>query len=289
MKPKHLFEIITFILCSMIFGVGQTWAYMGIVTGSKTGTYYQLGKDIAKLCRTHGMDIVVKESEGSLDNITRMQSRENAAFGIVQSDVLGVLYLKKPEVVKRLGIIYPFCNEEVHLIARKNIESFTDLNQKTIATGTKGSGSWLTLTNLLHKMRVKPAREITALKPMDALIYVLEGKIDAMIYVAGKPVLLFSKMEELSKKPKYKALIDDVHFVPLNHPDMLEEYYVASKIGPSDYSWVKESTSTIAVKALLVSFDFSASQSPYYRKRCKQLKDLSSINLGRMFLTLPVY
>lgn len=100
------------------------------------------------------MNIVVKKSEGSLDNIERMQSRENAAFGIVQSDVLGVLYLKKPEVAKKSAMIYPFYSEEVHIIARKNIKSFTDLTQKTIATGTKGSGNWLTMVYLFHKMHI---------------------------------------------------------------------------------------------------------------------------------------
>jgi TRAP transporter TAXI family solute receptor len=276
MKRKYLSGIIVF-LCGMLFGTDQVWAYMGMVTGSKTGTYYRFGKDIADLGRKYGMNIMVKESEGSLDNIERMQSRENAALGIVQSDVLGILYSRKPEVAKKLAMIYPFYNEEVHIIARKNINSFTDLAQKTIASGTKGSGNWITLTYLLHKMNVKTAREITRLKPLDALIYVLEGKIDAMIYVAGKPVPLFSKMEDLYRRPEYKSLIDNVHFVPLNHPEMLEEYYVYSEISPLDYSWVDKSISTLAVKSLLVSFDFSDSQTPYYKKRCEQLRHLSSI------------
>jgi TRAP transporter TAXI family solute receptor len=276
MKQRYLLGIII-LLCSLLFKTGQIWAFIGMVTGSKTGTYYRFGKDIADLGKKYGMNIVVKESEGSLDNIERMQSRENAAFGIVQSDVLGVLYLKKPEVAKKLVMIYPFYSEEVHIIAHKNIKSFTDLNQKTIATGTKGSGNWLTMAYLFHKMRIKPAREITRLKPLDALIYVLEGKIDAMIYVAGKPVPLFSKMEDLYTRPKYKPLIDNVHFIPLNNPEMLKEYYVSSEISYFDYSWVKEKIPTISVKALLVSFDFSGSKSPYYKKRCEQLRHLSTM------------
>jgi uncharacterized protein len=276
MKQRYL-SIITLLLCSLLFRTGQAWAYIGMVTGSKTGTYFQFGKDIADLGKMHGINIIVKESKGSLDNIERMKSRENAAFGIVQSDVLGILYLKKPQVAKQLVMIYPFYNEEVHIIAQKHINSFMDLNKKTIATGTKGSGNWLTMAYLLHKMHVKPSKEITDLEPLDALIQVLEGRIDAMIYVGGKPIALFSKMEDLYKRPKYKPLIDDVHFIPLNHPEMLRDYYVPSKIGPLDYSWVKETVPTIAVKALLMSFDFSGSPSPYYKKRCEQLRRLSVI------------
>lgn len=190
--------------------------------------------------RKNGLDIKVKESEGSLNNIERMNSRENAAFGIVQSDVLGILYRNQRRVAQKLGMIYPFYNEEVHILARKEIREFSDLNGKTVATGTKGSGNWLTMANLLHKMKVAPARKITDMKPVDALIAVLEGKIDAMIYVAGKPVKLFSKLEKLKKTPKYSRLIDQVHFIPLNHPKLLKEYYVSSDIGPADYPWLRK-------------------------------------------------
>jgi len=256
---------------------------VGMVTGSKTGTYIQFGKDIAGVCAKYGLNIKVKDSEGSLNNIKRMNSKENAAFGIVQSDVLGILYINKPEVAKNLRMVYPLYNEEVHILARKEIRSFSDLQGKRIATGTKGSGNWLTLANLLHKMKVKPAEKITDMKPLDAMVAVLEGKIDAMIYVSGKPVKLFRKLEQLQKNPKFSRLMQDVHFVPLNDPEMLQEYYVASEIGPSDYRWLPQRVPTIAVKALLVSFDFSSRHNTYYQNRCGSLKTMAKAirdNLG---------
>src|SRR5690606_26851254 len=68
---------------------------MGIVTGPKTGTYYAFGSDIARLAGKSNLTIEVKESEGSIDNIRRINSAENAALGIVQSDVLGFLARSK--------------------------------------------------------------------------------------------------------------------------------------------------------------------------------------------------
>ncbi|NJN45392.1 MAG: hypothetical protein HC808_01645 [Candidatus Competibacteraceae bacterium] len=68
---------------------------VGMVTGSKTGTYYQFGQDIAEVAKPKGVNILVKESKGSIDNIKRLNSRENAAFGIVQSDVLGFWNARK--------------------------------------------------------------------------------------------------------------------------------------------------------------------------------------------------
>ena len=53
----------------------------------------------------------------------------------------------------------------------------------------------------------------------------------------------------------------DILFVSLTHPAMLQEY-VASTIGPNDYAWLSEMVSTVAVKAVLISFDFSAVRMP---------------------------
>lgn len=248
---------------------------VGMVTGSKAGTYIQFGRDIARVTARYGLAIQVKESEGSLNNIERMNSKENAAFGIVQSDVLGILKTNQPEVARHLRMVYPLYNEEVHILARKQIRSFADLQGKRVATGTKGSGNWLTLANLLHTMGVKPSERVTDLKPLDALIAVLEGKIDAMIYVSGKPVSLFEKLQQLRENPRFSRLIQEVHFVPLREPEMLKSYYVPSEIGPSDYPWLSATVPTIAVKALLVSFDFSRQNTPYYQNRCKSLKTMA--------------
>ena len=265
-----------FLTLVMLFaGMKFSWAFVGMVTGDKTGTYYRFGQDIAQVAEKEGLDIEVKASEGSISNIERMNSRENAAFGIVQSDVLGFLYLKKPDMAKKLSMIYPLFSEEVHILARKNISRFSDLEGKRIATGTKGSGNWLTIANLLHIMRIAPAEEITDLKPLDAVIAVLEGKVDAMIYVAGKPVNIFKKLEKLGQQPKFSPLIKAVHFLPLDNSDMLKEYYVPSRINASDYSWLEKDVPTIAVKALLVSFDFSRQNSSYYQNRCGQIRKLS--------------
>jgi hypothetical protein len=62
----------------------------------------------------------------------------------------------------------------------------------------------------------------------------------------------------------------------LSHEDMLREY-VASSIGLGDYDWVMETVPTVAVKAVLISYDFSSRRTPYYRKRCEQLSQLGRV------------
>jgi uncharacterized protein len=249
---------------------------LGIVTGPKTGTYYAFGKDIAGVAAKAGITVDVKSSEGSIDNIKRVNSSENAALGIVQSDVLGFLARSKsPDSMKmasNLRMIFPFYNEEVHVLARKNIHSFSDLKGKRVAIGEDGSGNMLTSVNLFSMMGVSPA-ETLKIPPAQGVVSVLKGELDAVIFVGGKPVRLFKNLEDLTlpENQKYAAMLSDVHFLPLDDPKMLEEYRPA-EIAPSDYNFVHDKVPTIAVQAVMISYDFSQSGS---KKRCERLKALA--------------
>ncbi len=280
------------LLCGLIgslpaFAEDANAKQIGMVTGSRTGTYIQFGNDIAGVAKSVGLDILVKDSQGSIDNIKRINSKENATFGIVQSDVLGFLSRSEsPEmrqVAGRLRLIFPFYNEEVHLFANKSIQSFNDLQGKRVVVGEQGSGTWLTAMNLLQLTGVKPAESLN-LPPLQGVTAVLKGEADAMFYVAGKPVSLFTKVGNLITKPEFAAMLSNVHFVALDDPRMLREYQPA-KIGQADYEWLPGDVSTIAVKAVLMSFDFSGKQSPYFVQRCQQLAKLGQAiraNIGQL-------
>lgn len=248
---------------------------IGMVTGPLTGTYVQIGGDISRMAKREGVNLIVKESSGSIDNITRISSAENAALGIVQSDVLGYLIRSKntesARIAKNLRIVFPFYREEVHVLARRDIATFADLNGKRVVVGGEGSGSWLTSMNLFSMMEIEP-RKLLRLPPPEGAMAVLKGQADAMILVGGKPVKLFRNLEDLARieNPAYRALLDGVHFLPLDDPRVLKEY-VPSTITPVDYNFVAGTVPTAAVTSVLVSFNFSDTQNPYAKQRCEML------------------
>lgn len=248
---------------------------IGMVTGPLTGTYVQIGGDISRMAKREGVNLIVKESSGSIDNITRISSAENAALGIVQSDVLGYLIRSQnPEsarIAKNLRIVFPFYREEVHVLARRDIATFAGLNGKRVVVGGEGSGSWLTSMNLLSMMEVEP-RKLLRLPPPEGAMAVLKGQADAMILVGGKPMKLFKNLEDLARieNPAYPALLDGVHFLPLDDPRVLKEY-VPSTITTADYNFVTGTVPTAAVTSVLVSFNFSDTQNPYAQQRCEML------------------
>ncbi len=270
--------LITPVMVAISSGMAEDKRAMGMVTGSESGTYIQFGKQIAEIAAKEGIDIIVKTSGGSLDNVRRIRSTENAALGIVQSDVLGFIQKKSddPELkqfVRYLRLIYPFYNEEVHLYANKEITDIEDLQGKRVAIGTENSGNFVTSMNLFHIMQIEPLEYVTGLKPMDAAAAVISGEVDAMIYVAGKPVALFTELEKIKSNPDLAPYFDNTHFVPLNHEAILKEY-VTSDISTSDYAWFDGHIPTVAVKAVLIGYDFSKGRTGYYKMRCNQLGTL---------------
>jgi TRAP transporter TAXI family solute receptor len=253
---------------------------ISIVTGVKTGTYYIFGRDIFETAKKSGMDIVVKPSEGSIDNIKRINGDETVALGIVQSDVLGFLgRSKNPDSMKmanNLRMIFPFYNEEIHVLARKEIKDFKDLQGKKVAIGEEGSGNMLTSINLFSMMEITPA-ESRKIPSAQGVVAVLKGEVDAAIFVGGKPVRLFKNLEDLSlpENQKYAPMLEQVHFLPMNSAKMLEEYKPA-EISPSDYKFVKEPVPTISVQAILISRDFSQGTNGN-DKRCEQIGKFADV------------
>ena len=278
-RSLFAFAVVPMLLLAALFPICSARAdeALGIVTGPKTGTYYAFGKDIAQVAGKAGIDIDVKQSEGSIDNIKRINSSENAALGIVQSDVLGFLSRSKsPESIRmasNLRMVFPFYNEEIHVLARKDIRSFADLQGKRIAIGEDGSGNMLTSINLFSIMNITPG-ESRKISSAQGVVAVLKGEVDAAIFVGGKPVRLFKNLEDLTlpENRKYAAMLDQVHFVPLDSPKVLEEYKPA-ELTKADYNFITEPVPTVAVQALMVSYDFSQGN----KKRCEKLTGLTKL------------
>lgn len=278
---RKLFRCIVLLLGLLVLPLHSAAAddAIGIVTGPRTGTYYAFGKDISAVASKAGIDVDVKSSEGSIDNIKRINSAENAAIGIVQSDVLGFLSRSKSpssiKIASNLRMIFPFYNEEVHVLARNSIKNFADLQGKRVAVGEEGSGNMLTAINLFALQNITPA-ESKKISAAQGVVAVLKGELDAVIFVGGKPVRLFKNLEDLTlpENQKYASMLSQVHFLTLDDPKMLEEYKPA-EITPDDYNFVHERVPTIAVQAVLVSYDFS--QANPAKKRCATLSKLTKL------------
>jgi hypothetical protein len=114
-----------------------------------------------------------------------------------------------------------------------------------VAIGEEGSGIYLTARLLFESSDVKP-RDMVPVGPVEALALLKQGKIDAMFYVAGYPVKLFA--EDVTAA-------DGLNLIPIANKSILE-FYPGAQIPANTYSWQEQAVNTVAVKAVLISYDF---------------------------------
>ncbi len=248
-----------------------------IMTGGPKGTYIQIGRDIARLSEACGKPLNVVESAGSLENFAAVRNRRNTQFGIVQSDVLDYLKTFESEdkelqkAVRGVRIMFPLYNEEVHVLARKDIGSLKDLAGKRFAVGKKDSGTFLTSSLMLDILQVKGGERL-AINPDEALPKLLAGEIDALFYVAGAPAALFASAD-----------IDPArfHLVPVQEEPLLASY-IPAKIEAGTYPFQKEAVNAVAVKAVLMTFDYDAKGKAYQRQSCTAVADISNLILTHL-------
>jgi TRAP transporter TAXI family solute receptor len=226
---------------------------LGIVTGSEYGTYYRIGQDIRTLlqARDPGIDLRVYASKGSLENVYDMSQKKGVQLGIVQNDVLTFLHSSSEEqqfkrLIGKIKMVFPLYEEEVHIVARSDsgIETFSDLDGKRVAIGQDTEGTFLTASVMLKLAHVYPAEKLS-IGTDEALKSLIAGHVDAMFYVAGYPIRLFEKVAPDAK----------IKLVPVTEKD-LNRVYLTSRIPGRVYAWQNDEVPTVAVKAVLVSFDF---------------------------------
>lgn len=225
-------------------------AEMGIITGSDKGTYYQFGLNLQKLVKQSDFDLNVYTSKGSIENVFAVFQRPGTQLGIVQADVLAfVARVQTDPVLKRIAkkikMVFPLYNEEVHVLGRRDIADFDDLTDKRVAVGREGSGTYLTARLLFKVSEVQP-REMVFIDTDEALAELKAGRIDAMFYVAGYPVKLLTEGV---------ADADGLSLVPITNKSILE-FYPTVEIPANTYAWEPKPVRTVAVKAVLVSYDF---------------------------------
>ncbi len=225
-------------------------ADLGLITGGERGTYYQFGLNLQRLVKPGGTNLSVFNSKGSIENIYAVYQRPNTQMGIVQSDVLAFVSRVQADpvltrIARKTRMVFPLYNEEIHVLGRRGITDFDDLADRRVAIGREGSGTYLT-ARLLFKVSEVAPKEMVLIDTDEALAELKAGRIDAMFYVAGYPVKLFT--EQVTGA-------DGLALIPILNKSVTE-FYPSVEIPANTYAWQPAPVNTAAVKAVLVSFDF---------------------------------
>ena len=168
---------------------------VGIISGGVTGTYVRFASDLSNAL-DDGYDhrVLAVLGKGSVRNIEDLLMLRGIDIAIVQSDVLdfyrtSMLY---PEVEKKIAYITKLYNEEVHLLARREIAQAADLSGRKVNFGTQGSGTFMTASIIFDELGIEV--DATTFSEPIALDKLRAGEIDALVFVGGKPVALLREV-----------------------------------------------------------------------------------------------
>jgi hypothetical protein len=235
------------IILVVIIGLhaSMAWAFT-IATGPQDGTYFQIAQDIKKVAAKEGMDMQVMPTKGSIENI-QLLGTGKVDMAIVQLDALRFVseVLKKQkglDLFDSIKVIFNLYPEEIHVLSIKNdIQSFYQLEGKRVSVGTEGSGTALTAAVLSTIYDIKAKVSFDSFE--DAMKKMGQGNLDAVMFVGGAPLPFIAKLDSA------------VHFVRLPANPVLEEIYVRTNLGKSQYGWASADTETYAVPASIMGLD----------------------------------
>lgn len=240
-------------------GAGANLETIGIVSGSVTGTYARFAQDLSDVLDEEGqLRVLAILGKGSVQNIRDLLELKGVDLAIVQSDVLEDFRRSNRErrFEDRIAYITKLYNEEIHLIARKDILNINDLVGKTVNIGQDGSGTAMTASIILEKLGIEI--ETINMSNNEALEALKVGDIDAAFFVVGKPATYFREMTKQS----------GLHFVPIKPNQALADIYLDGSLKHADYPNLvpkNQHVDTLAVGAVLAVYRWRKGMERYNR------------------------
>ena len=177
---------------------------VGVITGLEGGTYARTAADLTIL-DDDNLRVLPVLGKGSLQNLSDILYLKGIDIGFVQADAL--TYAKQhnlfPNLTEGIRYIAKLYNEEVHVLARKDIAQLKDLDGQRVNVDVEGSGSAMTAEILLGELgvnaKVEHQKQVTGVQELE------HGDIAAIIHVGGAPIPLLADVPADS----------GIHFLPV--------------------------------------------------------------------------
>jgi uncharacterized protein len=230
---------------------------VGVIAGMEGGTYTRTAADLTIL-DSDTLRVLPTLGKGSLQNLSDILYLKGIDIGFVQADAL--TYAEQhnlfPSLRHDIRYIAKLYDEEVHILARKDIHGVEDLNGQRVNVDVNGSGSAMTAEILLTALGIKA--KIEHAKQVDGLQELKHGDIAAIIQVAGAPQAL------LADAPSNIGL----HFLPVALNQELARTYLPADLTHDTYPALipaGQPVHTIAVGDVMAVFAWQPHSARYQR------------------------
>ena len=222
-------------------------ALVSIVTDEVTSTTARVASDMAAGFDNDALRVLPVLGHGSLADLVQLAGANVADLGFLRSDALASLSGdERTAMSARVSYVARLFNEEVHVVASRDLPDVRALDGKRVGVGTQGSASAVTAQIIFDRLGIAP--QFVYLDQSAALEKLKSGDIAATLMIGGRPI---------------RALQDfgsDGHFslLPIPYEAALQDLYMPSKIEAADYGNLiprNAQVPTLAVGILLATVD----------------------------------
>ena len=219
-----------------------------LATGPAQSAYEEWGQRYARLLAQQGIDVVLRPSQGSAENLELLR-RGEVDLGFVQG---GSGSADEDEDLSALGNLFV---EPLWIFYRsaavRRLEGLRDLQRLRVNVGSAGSGVPALMQQLIEANGLDPQRmQLLQLEPTPAVVALLDGRIDALVFASAPESLL---VQMLLKTPgialmdlaQSEAYARRFHFLsPVTLPRGVVD--LATDLPPRDVRLVATTTTLLA-------------------------------------------
>jgi TRAP-type uncharacterized transport system substrate-binding protein len=235
---------------------------VAIISGSPSAddTYLQVANDLASVLNdSDRLRILPIVGVGGPQNIRDVRYLKGVDIGLTQLSVLNSFRSSNQTLGQyddKIVYIAKLFNEEVHLIAAKDITSIEQLNGRKVNIDEVRSGTSYTMRDVFKRLGIK-IEEVNVTQGQ-AFEKLKTGEIAATAYLAGKSAKLISNL-------KFER---GIHFLSVPFPPEIAAEYLPTDLNHDDYPDLipaGQSVQTIADEVILIGYNWAKNTDRYRR------------------------
>jgi TRAP-type uncharacterized transport system substrate-binding protein len=237
--------------------VENSRAVVSIVTGGVISTSTRIASDLASVLDSDSLRVVPVIGRGTFADLRELGNSGLGDLALLESDALANLPREQREALAaRLTYVARLYNEEVHVLAAKDITDLRQLAGRKVNIDREGSSTALTARLIFDRLGIAP--QYVQVDQPTALSQLKSGDIAATVIVAGRPI---KALNDFGGEGRFRLL-------PIPYEAALQDTYLPAKLSSSDYAdlvGTADSVPTLAVGTLLATID-AAEGTPRYRR-----------------------
>jgi TRAP-type uncharacterized transport system substrate-binding protein len=230
-----------------------------VITAPVGGAFPAMGSDMARVLDDgDNLRVLPVIGKGSVQNLVDIMRLKNIDMGFVVGDALE--FVKKeynvPNIEQRVSYIVKLSNNDLHIVARKEIKTLRDLAGKKIMS--ERNLGYFSVRNIFDRLHITADID-SVIDDAGGLQQLLNGEADAWIVSAGKVAPIVRNIKN-----------DDgrFHFVSVPYEAALQGVYLPSALSNAEYPNLVapgEEVDTLAAPVLLMVYNWPLGSDRYNR------------------------